>query len=397
MGVGSPSTSRGTGREPGTGRLGYDVIIVGAGGMGTAAATHLAARGQRVLVLERHHLAHDRGSSHGLTRIIRLAYFEHPSYVPLLRRAFELWRALETRAGEPLLHVTGSLDVGASGSQVFEGALRSCQEHDLPHELLTGRALRGRFPAWRIDDQAAAVFQPDGGFLLSERCILAQATQATEAGATVRVEEPVLEWDARGDRVRVRTGRGNYEASQLVLAAGAWMAGLVPGMAALMRPERQVVGWFAIADPERFAPARFPVFVHDAPDAVYYGFPEHGVAGFKIGKYHHRGQAADPDALDRECHPEDEAALRGEVARHFPLANGALVRSAACMFTNTPDEHFIIDRHPGAPAVLIVSPCSGHGFKFCPVIGEIVADLVTRDATAHDISAFRLARFSALR
>jgi sarcosine oxidase len=372
----------------------FDVIIVGAGGMGTAAAAHLAARGQRVLVLDRHSLAHDRGSSHGLTRIIRLAYFEHPSYVPLLRRAFELWRALEARAGEPLLHVTGSLDVGVAGSQVFEGSLRSCLEHDLPHEVLTGRVLRGRFPAWRLDDEAAAVFQPDGGFLLPERSILAHAKQAADAGVIIRAEEPVLEWEARGDRVRVRTGLGTYEAPQLVLAAGAWMAGLVPGLARLMRPERQVVGWFAIADRERFAPARFPVFVHEAADAIYYGFPEHGVPGFKIGKYHHLGQPADPDALDRDCHAEDEAALRGEVARCFPLANGTLLRSAACMFTNTPDEHFIIDRHPDASEVLIVSPCSGHGFKFCSVIGEIVADLVTRDVTRHDISAFRLVRFS---
>ena len=372
----------------------FDVVIVGAGGMGTAAAAHLASRGQRVLVLERHTLAHDRGSSHGLTRIIRLAYFEHPSYVPLLRRAFELWRALEARAGEPLLHVTGSLDVGAPGSPVFEGARRSCLEHDLPHEVLTGRALRSRFPAWRLDDDEVAVFQPDGGFLPPERCILAHASTAVEAGATIRSEEPVTDWEVHGDHVRVRTVLGTYEASQLVLAAGAWMAGLVPELAGLMRPERQVLGWFAIADRERFAPERFPVFVHDAADAIYYGFPEFGVPGFKIGKYHHLAQPADPDALDRDCHPEDEAALRGEVTRHFPLANGALLRSATCMFTNTPDEHFIIDRHPECPGVLIVSPCSGHGFKFCSVVGEIVADLVTRGATAHDISAFRLARFS---
>jgi sarcosine oxidase len=372
----------------------FDVIIVGAGGMGTAAAAHLAARRQRVLVLERHTLAHDRGSSHGLTRIIRLAYFEHPSYVPLLRRAFDLWRRLEAHVGEPLLHVTGSLDVGAAGSRVFEGSRRSCVEHGLRHEVLTGRALRGRFPAWRIDDHVAAVFQPEGGFLLPERGILAHARSASDAGAVIRTGEPVLEWEARGDHVRVRTAVGAYEAPQLVLAAGAWMAGLVPALARLMQPERQVVGWFAVADRERFAPARFPVFVHEAPDAIYYGFPEFGVPGFKIGKYHHLGQPAVPDGLDRECHAEDEALLRDEVARHFPSANGALLKSAACMFTNTPDEHFIIDRHPGAPGVLIVSPCSGHGFKFCSVIGEIVADLVTRDATAHDISAFRLARFA---
>jgi len=370
-----------------------DVIVVGAGGMGSAAAAHLAARGQRVLVLERFSLAHDRGSSHGLTRIIRLAYFEHPSYVPLLRRAYELWRALEARAGQQLLHVTGALDVGVEGSRVFEGSRRSCLEHDLPHEVLTGGDLRRRFPAWRIDHHAAAVFQPDGGFLLPERCILAHAAVARAAGATVHEGETVRDWSAGSGRVRVATDRGIYEAGQLVLSAGAWMGNLVPGLARLMMPERQVLGWFAVSNPPAFAPARFPVFVHDAPEGLFYGFPEHAVEGFKIGKYHHLAQAAAPDALDRDCRVEDEAALRGAVARYFPSANGALRRSAVCMFTNTPDEHFIIDRHPDAGAVLLVSPCSGHGFKFCSVVGEIVADLVTRGETPHDIAAFRLARF----
>lgn len=370
-----------------------DVIIAGGGGMGTAAAYHLAARGRRVRVFERFGLAHDRGSSHGLTRIIRLAYFEHPSYVPLLRRAFELWRALESRAGARLLHVTGGLDVGAPGSGVFEGSLASCRAHDLPHEVLTGADLERRFPAWRIDETAAAVYQPDGGFLLPERCLLAHAAGARAAGAVVHEHEPVTSWDVTGGRVRVQTSRGRYEAGQMVLSAGAWMGTLVPDLAGLMRPERQVLGWFDIAKPSAFTPNRFPVFVHQADEGTFYGFPEFEVAGFKIGRYHHLAEAVDPDSMDRDCHAADERALRPAVARYFPDANGALLRSAVCLFTNTPDEHFIIDRHPGAPEVLLVSPCSGHGFKFCSIVGEIVADLATRDSTTHDISAFRLARF----
>ncbi|HTM30626.1 MAG TPA: N-methyl-L-tryptophan oxidase [Vicinamibacterales bacterium] len=370
-----------------------DVIVAGAGGMGAAAACHLASRGQRVLVLERFTVGHDRGSSHGLTRIIRLAYFEHPLYVPLLRRAFELWRALEESAREPLLHVTGSLDVGAPGSMVFEGSKRSCLEHSLRHEILGGAALRRRFPAWHIEDGAAAVFQPDGGFLVPERCVLAHAAGARAAGATIHEHEPVLEWDARGDSVRVRTAQRTYEAGQLVLAAGAWMGSLLPDLATLMRPERQLLGWFGIAEPERFAPQRFPVFVHEADEGVFYGFPEFEVAGFKIGRYHHLSEAAEPNAIDRECRPADEAALRAAVSRYFPDANGPLLRSAVCMFTNTPDEHFIIDRHPVHPAVVVVSPCSGHGFKFCSVVGEIVADLVESGAAAFDLAPFRLGRF----
>lgn len=363
--------------------------------MGTAAAHHLAARGQRVRVFERFALGHDRGSSHGLSRIIRLAYFEHPSYVPLLRRAFELWRTLERQAGEPLLHVTGALDVGAIGSEVFEGSRRSCLEHDLPHQILSGTDLARRFPAWRQHDRFAAVFQPDGGFLAAERCVLAHAAGARKAGTVIHEHEPVLSWEAGGGRVAVRTARGGYDAGQLVLSAGAWMGSLVPPLAGLMQPERQVLGWFAISNPALFAPDRCPVFVLDADEGRFYGFPEFAIAGFKIGRYHHLSETVDPDSMDRRCRETDEAALRTAVRRYFPAADGPLLHSATCLFTNTPDEHFIIDRHPGAPEVLVVSPCSGHGFKFCSVIGEIVADLVTRDRTDHDISAFGLSRFTA--
>jgi sarcosine oxidase len=260
--------------------------------------------------------------------------------------------------------------------------------------VLTGRELRSRFPAWHIDDDAAAVLQADGGFLRPEACILAHAARAVAAGARVHEGETLLHWEATPAGVHVQTNVGVYEASQLVLTAGAWMGTLLPGLAPLMRPERQVLGWFGVTDHAAYAPDQFPVFVHDAAEGRFYGFPEFETPGFKIGRYHHRGETTAPGALDRACHPEDEAALRAAVARYFPGADGPLLRSAACMFTNTPDEHFIIDRHPEAPPVLVVSPCSGHGFKFCSVVGEIVADLVTRDATDHDISAFRLARFA---
>jgi len=361
--------------------------------MGSAAAAHLAARAQRVIALEQYQLAHDLGSSHGLTRIIRLAYFEHPSYVPLLRRAFELWRGLESGARETLLHITGGLDVGAEGSEVFEGSRRSCIEHDLPHRLLTGAEVCRGFPAWHLDHRVGAVLQGDAGFLRPEACITAHAAAARAAGADIRERECVLDWEATPGGVRVRTNRGSYEATQLVLAAGPWMGELLPALSCLMRPERQVLGWFEVADHEAFSPARFPVFVHDAPEGRFYGFPEFGVPGFKIGRYHHRGEQVNPRDVDRLCRPEDEATLRAAVARYFPRADGPLLRAETCLFTNTPDEHFIIDRHPDAPEVLIVSPCSGHGFKFCSVVGEIVADLVTHGTTAHDISAFRLARF----
>jgi len=372
----------------------FDVIVAGVGGMGSAAAYQLAARGLRVLALEQHDLGHGFGSSHGLTRIIRLAYFEDPSYVPLLRRAFALWRELEQGIDEPLLHVTGGLDVGFVGSLVFEGSLRSCREHDLPHEVLDATALAARFPGWHPAPNAMAVFQPDAGFLTPERCIHAYADRARAHGAEIRTHEKVLGYTASNGNVRVRTDRGEYEAAQLVVTAGPWMADLAPALQPLLTPERQVLGWFGIADHARFAPTAFPVFVLEAAEGIYYGFPEYGVPGFKIGRYHHREERVHPDTMDRTVHPKDEAVLRDAVARYFPEANGALQSSAACLFTNTPDEHFIIDRAPDTPEVLLVSPCSGHGFKFCSVIGEICADLVQHGTTSHDIALFGLARFS---
>ncbi len=372
----------------------FDVIVAGVGGMGSAATDQLAARGLRVLALEQYDLGHGFGSSHGLTRIIRLAYFEDPSYVPLLRRAFALWRELEQGLEEPLLHVTGGLDVGFAGSLVFEGSLRSCREHDLPHEVLDATALAARFPGWRPAPNAMAVYQPDAGFLTPERCIHAFVDRARSRGAEIRTREKVLEYTARRGSVRVRTDRGEYEAAQLVLTAGPWNADLAPALQPLVTAERQVLGWFDIADQARFAPGAFPVFVLEAAEGIYYGFPEYGVPGFKIGRYHHREERVHPDTMDRTVHPQDEAALRDAVARYFPDANGALLSSAACLFTNTPDEHFIIDRAPDAPEVLLVSPCSGHGFKFCSVIGEICADLVQHGTTSHDIALFGLARFS---
>lgn len=373
---------------------GYDVIVVGLGGMGSAAIRHLAGRGQRVLGIEQFSPGHDQGSSHGLTRIIRLAYFEDPSYVPLLRRAYELWRQLERGLDEPLLHVTGGLDVGPAEGVVFAGSLRSCREHGLPHEVLEPRDLTRRFPGWRPSPELTAVWQPDAGFLTPERCIARHLAEAQAAGASVMTDTRVLAVEPRAGGVRVRTDRGSFEAGQAILTAGPWMSDLAPALAPLLSPERQVLGWFGIADAAQFAPTAFPVFVLEAAEGTYYGFPEYGVPGFKIGKYHHRFERVHPDSMDRQVHAEDEAALRVATTRYFPNANGPMLSQATCLFTNTPDEHFIVDRSPEAPEILLVSPCSGHGFKFSSVIGEICADLVTRGSTAHDIGLFSLARFA---
>lgn len=378
--------------------MAYDVIIVGIGGMGSAAAWQLARRGARVLGLERFDIPHAMGSSHGISRIIRLPYYEDPAYVPLLRRAYELWREIEQATGEEILVVTGSIDASPEDDPLFQGALASARLHDLPHEVLSGEAVNARFPGYRLPASHRAVFQAEGGLVASERAIVAHVRAAQAAGADIRAREAVLGWEVRsgGDGVVVTTDRGRHEAARLVLAAGAWMADLFPALAGLAVPERQVLAWLQPKEPDLFGIDRFPVFNLQVEEGRYYGLPVYDVPGFKFGRYHHHGETAPADEMRREPDQEDERLLREFGERYFPKGSGATMALRSCMFTNTPDEHFIIDRHPEHPQVVLVSPCSGHGYKFCSVIGEIVADLASQDGTTrHDIDFLRLGRLGA--
>jgi len=372
----------------------FDTIVVGVGGMGSAACYHLAKRGRRVLGLERFDIPHSRGSSHGYTRIIRLPYYEHPSYVPLLRRAYELWDEIQRLAGEQLLHITGSIDAGPAEGWVFKGALQSARLHDLPHEMLTSAELGRRFPGYHLPDNLHALYQPQGGFVRPEQAIVAHVNAALDCGAEIHGRERVLEWQptARGG-VRVTTDRGIYEAGALVLTAGAWMAGMLPMLDGLTVPERQVLAWLQPQRPDHFAPQRFPVFNLEVPEGRFYGFPVFAVPGFKFGRYRHFGEQGDPDTLPTEPNDADERMLRAFAEQYFPEGTGPTMMMATCMFTNTPDGHFIIDTHPEYPQVSFASPCSGHGFKFASVIGEIMADLAICGETRHDIGLFQLDRF----
>ena len=368
----------------------FDAIVVGVGGMGSAALFHLARRGRRVLGLERFDVPHEHGSSHGITRIIRLAYYEHAAYVPLLRRAYELWRELEAAAGEQLLHVTGAVDAGPG---IFEGSLQSCLDHDLPHEVLSGAELARRFAGYRLPHDHDVLFQRDGGFLAPERCVVAHVEQALAGGAVLHARERVLAWEDVGDGVRVRTDRGEYETEQLVVTAGAWAADVarLPG---LVRAERQVLAWFQPHRPELFTPRRFPVFNVQVGEGHFYGFPTHGIPGFKLGRYHHLGEHVAADDVDREPRLDDEAVLRSFTERYFPEAAGPTVALKVCLFELSPDEHFILDRHPESERVVVGAGFSGHGFKFCSVVGEILADLALDATTPHEIEFLRLGRFS---
>jgi sarcosine oxidase len=372
----------------------YDTIVVGIGGMGSAACWQLARRGRRVLGIERFSIPHEHGSSHGLTRIIRLAYHEGPAYVALLRRAYALWREAGEAAGEPLLFVTGSLEGGPGGGAYFDGALASCREHDLPHEILGAGAVNRRFPGMDLPAGFRALYQPDGGFIACERALLAHVAMARAAGADIREREAVLGWSPiAGGGVRVVTDRGAYEAGRLILSAGAWIADLLPSLRGVAVPERNVMGWFLPGTPERFMPGVFPVTLMLDEGRGYYMVPTFAVPGVKIGLHHHLRESGSADGLSRAASADDEAALRRFLARCMPQANGPLSMLKACVYTNTPDEHFIIDTLPGNEDVIVASPCSGHGYKFASVVGEILAELVTAGASRFDLSPFRLSRF----
>jgi sarcosine oxidase len=376
----------------------YDAIVLGLGGMGSATAFHLARRGLRVLGLERYDVLHPFGSSHGVNRIIRLAYSEHPSYVPLLRRAYELWRELQDLDGRQLLWITGSLEGGIAEGETFTGALHASQVHGLDHEVLTGEEVNRRWPAYLMPRDHRLVYQPEGGFLASEDCILAHVRQAFAHGADLRWRDGVIAWEVVPDGVIVRTaGRsgGGYRADHLIVCAGSWTGKLLPDLAGVAVPERQVLAWLRPRKPELFRLGAMPVFNIEVEEGHYYGFPEWGIPGFKFGRYHHLEEQADPDAMDREPNDVDEAVLRAFAERYFPEGTGPTVALKACLFTNTPDEHFILDRHPRHPQVAVAAGFSGHGYKFCSVVGEIMADLTIDGKTRHDIDLFRWERFGA--
>ncbi len=369
----------------------YDAIVIGAGGMGSATLYHLACSGCKVLGLEQFGVPHAFGSSHGSTRIIRLAYSEGNEYVPLLRAAYQYWRELEGASGESILHVTGGLDVGTESSWTINGSRTSCLSHGLDFECLDGAEVSRRFPGYRLPDSMRAIYQPDGGYLLSEVAIAAYVAGARDRGADVRTDTKVLRWEPRASGIRVETSQGTVEATRLVIAAGAWIGDLGRSLRDFCKPERQVMLWTEPLDSTAFEAERFPVFNMEAPFGRFYGCPDHASEGFKIGKYHHLQQEVqDPGELDRTCHPEDEAALREAIDEYFPQASGPTRRTAACMFTNSPDSDFILDRYPGEDNVFVAGGFSGHGFKFCSVVGKVMAELCIDAAPSWDIRRFTL-------
>ena len=377
--------------------MSHDAIVAGLGGMGSAAAYHLAARGKRVLGLERHAPVHDKGSSHGESRIIRQAYFEDPAYVPLLFRAYELWEGLERETGRDLMSLVGALMIGPPDGALVSGSVASADEHGLPYEILSASELKRRYPIFEPDPDVVALYEKRAGFVRPEAGVKAHLDLASSLGAELRFEERITSWEAGSSGVRVETERGSYEAERLVVSAGAWAGELLAGLGLPLEVTRQILFWFRPeGGVEPYAPERVPIWIYEPDDGnMFYSFPAvDGADTVKVAFFRADGKPTNPETIDREVHGEEVEFIRSYLARHVPSMNGDLVAAKTCMYTNTPDEHFVISTHPDHPHISIAAGFSGHGYKFCSVVGEILADLATEGKTEHPIDLFSPARLT---
>ncbi|MEU1121405.1 MULTISPECIES: N-methyl-L-tryptophan oxidase [unclassified Streptomyces] len=377
----------------------YDVIVIGLGGMGSAAAHHLSARGVRVLGLEKFGPVHNRGSSHGGSRITRQSYFEDPAYVPLLLRAYELYDRLERDTGRDVATLCGGVMLGRPDSRTVSGSRLSAERWDLPHEMLDAPEIRRRFPTLTPRDDEVALYEARAGFVRPENTVAAHLQLATRQGADLHFEEPMTRWEPYRDGVRVHTAENTYTAGQLVICPGAWAPALLTDLGVPFTVERQVMYWFRPAgDEHRFRAEHHPIYIwEDAEGVQVYGFPalDGPGLGAKVA-FFRKGTPCTPETIERTVHDHEVAAMAEQVGRLIPDLPGRFLKAATCMYSNSPDEHFVIARHPAHPgSVTVAAGFSGHGFKFVPVVGEILADLALDGATGHPIELFDPSRLAA--
>ncbi|MHC4955914.1 MAG: N-methyl-L-tryptophan oxidase [Planctomycetota bacterium] len=369
--------------------MSYDCIVVGTGGIGSAALYHLARRGANVLGIDRFPPGHDRGSSHGQTRMIRLAYFEHPDYVPLLRRAYELWRELETEHGAPLYRETGALQVGPPDGVVVPGVLRAAREHGLAIDEVARGAIAGL--DW--PDSMQAVFERRAGLLSVEECVRAHAALAQQHGAELRIGESVTGWRADGAGVSVETDKGTVRAARLVLAPGAWAASLLGDIGVPFRVLRKSLHWYATDAPHHAIDHGLPAFYFELPNGHFYGFPKVDARGLKLAEHTGGREITDPLATSRDPRPEDQSRIEAFLDSHVPGASRTRTHHEICFYTMTPDQHFVVDHHPRHHQIAFAAGLSGHGFKFASVLGEILAELTLNGRTNLLADFLRASRF----
>ncbi|HWB13525.1 MAG TPA: N-methyl-L-tryptophan oxidase [Pirellulales bacterium] len=371
----------------------YDAIVLGVGGVGSAALCHLARRGKRVLGIDRFPPGHDRGSSHGQTRIIRQAYFEHADYVPLVLRAWQLWDDLAERRGERLYEPVGLIQIGPTDGEVVSGVLESARTHGLQVERLSASEVTRRWPGFRATEDMACAYERRAGYLKVEACVLAHVAEAMAAGAELACDQGALSWQVEGSGVAVVTDRETLFAEKLVITAGPWAAGLLADFAVHLEVLRKPVFWLATRDDSYRAERGCPCFLYELSSGVFYGIPQIDERGVKVAE-HSGGQAVvDPLQVDRGLDEGDRRRVTGFAADYLPQTTAEVGHHSVCMYTMSPDRNFVVDRHPSFPQVIIVAGLSGHGFKFVPVLGEIAADLVIEGDTAQPIDFLRMHRF----
>lgn len=380
----------------------YDTIVLGVGGFGSSALYHLARRGARVLGIEQFGIAHDRGSSHGQTRIIRKAYFEHPDYVPLLHRAYALWGDLERETDRKLLHQVGLFIAGTPDCESVSGTLLAARLHGLPLDRLDAQAARERFSGYRFPDHFAVVYEPDAGYLEVENCVAAHIAAAVRHDAELHTDETVVGWQSDGRRVIVTTDRGEYVSANLVITAGPWAGQILRhssnGTGSVrwgekLRVLRKPVFWFA-ADGAYDVEKGNSTFFFETSAGQFYGFPRIDRTTIKLAEHTGGDEVADPMNVDRTLSHADLARVSDFMREHLPTIDPQPVRHSVCMYTKTPDSHFLVDRHPAWGNVVFGAGFSGHGFKFTTVLGEALADLALAGQSTSPIEFLSWARLS---
>jgi monomeric sarcosine oxidase len=372
----------------------YDAIVLGAGGVGSAAMFHLARRGARVLGIDRFCPPHDRGSTHGHTRVIRQAYFEHADYVPLLVESYRLWRELEEHVRRHLFHQVGLIQAGPPDGQVVPGALHAAAQHNLAVEQLSSNEIEKRWPGLRALQELIGAYEPGAGYLLVEDCVRAHLDAARSAGAELMPDTEVTAWTSNVKEVRVTTTRGEFVADRLIIAAGAWAGRLLAELSVALTVRRKSLFWFDTGAAEYDVTSGFPVFLFELPHGVFYGFPKIDARGVKVAEHSGGRVVDDPLSVDRSVDAEEQTRLLQFLSAHLPGVSSKVTNHAVCLYTMSPDENFIVDRHPAHANVVFAAGLSGHGFKFVPVLGRALAELALDRGTALPVDFLSLSRLS---
>ncbi len=373
----------------------FDIIVLGLGAHGSSALYHLSKKNKNICGIDRFTPPHSFGSSHGQTRIIRQAYHESPMYVPLVKEAYNLWYELENFSGKKLLLKTGGIMLGDENTSVVTGAKLSAEMHDLDYEYLNAKELKQKFPAFKPTAETVAVVEKDAGILFPEKCIQANLEQATNNNATLFFNETVLSINQEKDHVEIVTDKNNYATAKLIVSAGAWLSQLMPELNLPLIVERQVLYWFKNDNADlqsNLLPDKLPIYIWEYEQGkMFYGFPDVG-DGIKIA-YHHAGEKIEPENLRKQVADKNEIEDIKQIASTYLEIEPRFNYADVCMYTNTPDEHFIIDYHPSNKNIIIASPCSGHGFKFSSVIGKMLCDMAMEQTLQFNISPFKIERF----